>query len=327
MLRSPSALAASAILLLAVDPASAQGDNGRYRRIQDLTKVLAKEAGELAQHVGELREFSRDLDAHKAEVEAIKTGSFSQEEKADRLLELGVAQFEKVLGKTDAILKVGENRYVLTHRAQVIRKLIASGNEEQDAYLTQRKSELQREEAVRRKELRRLMAVGEARELAPEEKSALERSVGQLEAMQFERNLMEKMRVSMRTLQDRIGNQQKVILHALDRVDSFFQRYDAFTRTMALKLSYLRRQLDNLAVIEDYSQLYRVLDEFHGKGFGELSDELDRINDLFSLEIFQMFSELGGLPTTVEGAPAANDTAAREESVMHRARTLLDSID
>ncbi|MBL8899912.1 MAG: hypothetical protein JNM84_19935 [Planctomycetes bacterium] len=327
MLRSPYVLTACAMLVIAAPHVAAQGDNGRYRRIQDLTKVLAKEAGELSKHVGELREFSRDLDAHKAEVEAIKTGGFSQEEKADRLLELGVAQFEKVLGKTDAILKVGENRYVLTHRAQVIRKLIASGNEEQDAHLEERKGELQREEAARRKELRRLMALGETRDLSPEEKSALERSVGQLEALQFERNLMEKMRVSMRTLQDRIGNQQKVILHALDRVDSFFQRYDAFTRTMALKLSYLRRQLDNLAVIEDYAQLYRVLDEFHGKGFGELSDELDRINDLFSLEIFQMFSELGGLPTAVEGSAAAPDAAAREENVMHRARTLLDSID
>jgi hypothetical protein len=326
MLRSSPALLASAIFLLST-AAEAQEQNGRYRRIQDLTKVLAKEAGELAQHVGELREFSRDLDAHKAEVEAIKTGSFSQEEKAERLLELGVAQFEKVLGKTDAILKVGENRYVLTHRAQVIRKLIAAGNEEQDGYLAQRKTELQREEAVRRKELRRLMAIGETRDLAPEEKSALERSVGQLEAMQFERNLMDKMRVSLRTLQERIGNQQKVILHALDRVDSFFQRYDAFTRTMALKLSYLRRQLDNLAVIEDYAQLYRVLDEFHGKGFGELSDELDRINDLFSLEIFQLFSELGGLPTATEAASGASDIATRDEGVLQRARTLLEGID
>ena len=161
---------------------------------------------------------------------------------------------------------------MLTHRAQVIRKLIAAGNEEQDSYLSERKIELQREEATRRKELRRLMAMAESRELVSEEKSALERTVGQLEAMQFEKNLMEKMKVSLKTLQERIGGQQRVILHALDRVDSFFQRYDAFTRTMALKLSYLRRQLDNLAVIEDYTQLYRERDEFHGQGFGELSD-------------------------------------------------------
>ena len=37
----------------------------------------------------------------------------------------------------------------------------------------------------------------------------------------------------------------------------------------------------------------------------EPSSELDRINDLFSVEIFKMFSELSGLPTNVEpGAQA-----------------------
>ena len=307
---------------------SAQQDRSRFRRVQDLTKVLSSEASQLSKHLGEITQLGRDVHTYRAEVAAIKSDAeISQEDKADQMLELGIMQVEKILGKMQTILKVGENKYVLQHRAQLIRRLIASGTQDNSAELEKRRSEILRLESDKRRELRRLVSNSETRDLSMDEKRRMEGYVRELEALQFEKNLMDKMKVSLQTLEKRIGRQQRIILRALDRIDTFFQRYDAFTRNMALKLSYLRIQLENLAIIEDYGELYGVLGEFHEKGFTEISAELDNINDVFSADLFPAFTEMSGL----SGEEVAEDSrpyteAAREEDLLRRARTLLDGL-
>ncbi|MCB9883394.1 MAG: hypothetical protein H6834_16530 [Planctomycetes bacterium] len=308
---------------------SSAQEQGRYRRVQDLTKILSAEASQLSQHLGEITQLGRDVHTYRAEVAAIKSDpELNQEQKADQMLELGIVQVEKILGKMQTILKVGENKYVLQHRAQMIRRLIASGTQDNSAQLEKRKEEIRRLEGNKRKDLRRLMSASEVRDLTMEEKRQIEARVRELEALQFEKNLMEKMKVSLETLEKRIGRQQAVILRALDRIDTFFQRYDAFTRNMALKLSYLRIQLENLAIIEDYGELYGVLGEFHEKGFEEISGELDNLNDVFSADLFSAFTDISGLSDEgVDEATRPYTEAAREEDLYRRARTLLDGLN